>query len=97
MNVESENVELLQQQHECRKFYKEINMARKQFKPRVNICRNEDGSLISSEQEILDRWVRHFKKLLHESKDNECAPFTIIHSNQILKGKEQGITDAPTT
>jgi len=44
MNVELENMELLWQQHECRKFYKEMNIAGKQFKPRVNICRHEDGS-----------------------------------------------------
>ena len=62
MNVELENIELLRE-HECRKFYKGINMDRKQFKPRVHICRNKDGSLISNEQEILDRWVRHFNKL----------------------------------
>ena len=50
MNVELENMELLWKQHECRKFYKEINMARMQFKSRVNICGNEDGdeSLISN-------------------------------------------------
>jgi hypothetical protein len=46
MNVDLENMELLRQQLECRKFYKEINIPRKQFKPRVNICMNENGSLI---------------------------------------------------
>ena len=29
MNVELENMELLRKQHECRKFYKEINVPRK--------------------------------------------------------------------
>ena len=29
MNVELENMELLRKQHDCRKFYKEINVARK--------------------------------------------------------------------
>jgi len=29
MNVKLENMELLKKQHECRKFYKEISMARK--------------------------------------------------------------------
>ena len=48
MNVELENMEVKRKQHECRKFYKEINMARKQFMPRVNIRRNEGGSLISN-------------------------------------------------
>jgi hypothetical protein len=60
MNVELENIELMRKQHECRKFYKEINMARKQFKPMVHICRNE--------QDILDRWIRHFDKLLNGRK-----------------------------
>jgi len=71
-------------------------MARKQFKPRVNICRTEDGSLISNEQEILDRWVRHFDKLLKRRNDNEGVTFTTISSNQISKAKTQYITDAPT-
>jgi hypothetical protein len=42
MNMVLENMELLQKQHECRKFYKKINMARKQVKPRVNIYRNKE-------------------------------------------------------
>jgi len=45
MNAELENMELLRKQHEWRKFYEKINMARKQFKPRVHICRDDDGSL----------------------------------------------------
>ena len=72
-------------------------MARKQSKPRVNICRNEDGSLISNEQEMLDRWVRQFNKLLNTRKDNECVTFTTTSSNQISKGKTQDTIDAPTT
>ena len=92
MNVELE----LRRQHECRKFYKEINMARKQFEPRVHICRNENGSLISNEQEILNRQVRHIDKLLNGRKNNECVTFTTISSNQILNGKTQDTTDVPT-
>jgi len=60
MNQELENMELPSKQYGCKKFYKEINMARKQFKPRVNICRHEGRSLISNKQDTLNRWVRHF-------------------------------------
>jgi hypothetical protein len=73
--VELGNMESLRLKHECRKFFKEINVARNQFKTRVHICWNEDGSLISNEREILDRWVRH---LDIGSKDNEVVTFTII-------------------
>jgi len=48
-------------------------MARKQFKPRVNICRHEGGSLISNKQETLNRWVRHFGRLLNGRTHNECV------------------------
>jgi hypothetical protein len=48
MSVEFENMELLRKQHECRKFYEKIDMARRKFKPRVSICRNEVGSLTSN-------------------------------------------------
>jgi hypothetical protein len=55
-------MELLRKQHECRKFYKKINMARKKFKSRVNICRNEGGSVRSNKEEIFDRWVRQISR-----------------------------------
>ena len=72
-------------------------MARKQFKPRVYLCRNEDGLLISNEQEILDRWVTHFSKLLNRRKDNECITFTTASSNQISKRKTQDTIYTPIT
>jgi len=81
MNVKLENIELLRE-HYCRKFYNEISMARKQFKPQGHICRNEDGPLVSNEQEILNRWVRQFNKLLKRRKDNECVTFTTTGHNR---------------
>ena len=95
MNMELENMQLLRKQHEFRTYYEEINMARKQFKLRVNMFRNENGSLISNRQEIIDRWVRYFDKLLNGNKYNECVTFTSKRSNQISKGKTQDTTDAP--
>ena len=94
--MELENMELLRKQHDCRKFYKEINLARKQFKPRVHICRDENRSLVSNEQEMLDIRVRHFDTLLNGGKDNECVTFTTTSSNQILKGKTQDTINTPT-
>ena len=92
MNVELENMELLRLQHECRKFYKAIDMARKQFKPRIHICRNEDGLLKNNEQEIFDRWVKHFDKILNRRKDNERINFTTTNNNQMPKRKTQDTT-----
>jgi hypothetical protein len=72
-------------------------MAKKQFKPRAHICKNEDGSLISNEQEILDRRVRHFDKLFNGRKDDECVTFTTASINQMSRGKTHDTRDAPTT
>jgi hypothetical protein len=56
----------------------------------------EWGWIINNEQDILDRWVKYFNKLLNVRKDNECVTFTTTSSNQILKGKAQDPIDAPT-
>jgi hypothetical protein len=41
MKVEMERIELLNSQNDTRKFYKALNNARKPFKPRVTLCKDE--------------------------------------------------------
>jgi 2'-5' RNA ligase len=65
MKVEMERLELLNSQNDTRKFYKALNNARKPFKPRVTLCKDKVGDIISDKQGILARWVRNFDKLLN--------------------------------
>jgi hypothetical protein len=52
MKAEVENMELLNNQNESRKFYREVNTSMKPFKPVVSLVKDEDDN--SDDQEILE-------------------------------------------
>jgi hypothetical protein len=51
-------------QKQVRKFYKEINRTRKDFKPRLALCKGKEGQIISEKDKILGRWQEYFQSLL---------------------------------
>ena len=93
MKAKLVNTEILREQNCSREFFKEININRKPFKPRVNLCRHEDGSIISDEQEILNRWVRHFDATLNGTANNVIV---YPHQSKIVNDGENYVSDAPT-
>jgi hypothetical protein len=48
---------------EGRKLYSKVRETKKEFKPRVNICKAKDGSMICDQNEVLARWNEHFNDL----------------------------------
>jgi 2'-5' RNA ligase len=98
MKVEMERLELLNSQNDTRKLYKALNNARKPFKPRVTLCKDEVGDIISDKQGILARWVRHFDKLLNgdpaaavEKLKNNKVPGTDNLQAELIKYGGSGI------
>ena len=56
-----ERLEELGQQHQTRKFYRDINKLRKDFKLRLTICKSKNGGdIITEKGDILNRWKDHF-------------------------------------
>ena len=43
------------------------------FKPRVNICRAKDGSIICDQNQVLTRWNEHFDDLLNKNNQERIA------------------------
>jgi hypothetical protein len=99
MKVEMERLELLNSQNDTRKLYKALNNARKTFKPRVTLYKDEVGDIrvISDKQGILARWVRHFDKLLNgdpaAKKSNEGEVQRNVQEFEVREVEE---TEAPT-
>ncbi|PSN36944.1 hypothetical protein C0J52_20054, partial [Blattella germanica] len=58
------------QSNESRKFYKLTNGLRKEFKPRLTMCRNEMGELAKDGKEVLKCWKSHFETLLDGGQYN---------------------------
>ena len=52
---------------EARKLYSKVRETKKEFKPRVNICKTKDGSIICDQNEVLARWNEHFDDLLNKN------------------------------
>jgi hypothetical protein len=54
------------EEHQSRKYYKEVEKVRAGFQPRINFCKDKEGNLITSKDKIMDRWVEHFSELLNK-------------------------------
>ena len=72
-NNQIEKLEELGQHHQIRQFYRDINTLRKDFKPRLTICKSKNGDIITEKDGILNRWNEHFHELL-DSREKETEP-----------------------
>jgi hypothetical protein len=69
MKAEVQNMELLNNKNESRKFYREVKTLRKPFNPK----KKENVNIISDNQEILERWWRYFDTLLNQGTGRGIA------------------------
>lgn len=67
LQKEIKEAEALRLKNESRLFYKKVNNMRAEFKPKVNICKDENGVILSEKPDILRRWVRHFDTVLNNN------------------------------
>jgi hypothetical protein len=66
-------LEELGQHHQTRQFYRDINRLRKDFKPRLTICKSKNGDIITEKDGILNRWKDYFHELLN-CREKETQP-----------------------
>ena len=64
-------MEELGQQHQTRKFYRDINNLRKDFKPRLTVCNSKSGDIVAEKGDILNRWKDHFHELLNSTEQDK--------------------------
>ena len=58
---EIKELETENRKNENRKFYKKLKTLTKTYKPRNRNIKARDGSVLTDEKEILNRWNKHFK------------------------------------
>ena len=77
--VKREEMEQLYRINETRQFYKKLNASRNGFVPLADMCRGVDGSLLTDEREVINRWKQHFDEHLNgarteaRAEDNDYA------------------------
>ena len=71
--VKRDDMEQLYRFQETRKFYKKLHASRNGFVPQANMCRGVDGSLLTDEQEVINRWKQHFDEHLNGAKGGRAG------------------------
>jgi hypothetical protein len=67
-----EEIEKAGKQKETRKFYREVNVIKKGYKPRTGMmCKDKMGNLVTGKRKVLERWSEHFDEFLNGHGDEE--------------------------
>ncbi|PNF39929.1 hypothetical protein B7P43_G17235, partial [Cryptotermes secundus] len=89
--------ELLELEHlrslnEIRAFYQKLNKSRKDFQPRTTLCRDKEGTILSSYEAVLERWAQYFEELLNSNASEQVEGMTI----DLTQGNFEAEESAPT-
>ena len=82
MEKHLQTIEETNKANESKKFYKQVNGARKGYQRGVNECRNKKGEIITSEEEVMERWKEYFEELYR-------AEHTILNDEDKEEEEEQ--------
>ena len=48
-----------------------VNIIRKDYKPRIGMCNDKKGNLVTEKKKVLQRWAEHFDELLNGHGDED--------------------------
>ena len=85
-------MEELGQQQQTRKFYRDVNKLRKDFKPRLTICKSKSGEILTEKKDILNRWKDHYNELLNSTEQEEEEEKEPIKMQDCKGTKEEDFT-----
>jgi len=60
-----EEMEEAGRQKETSKFYGKVNIIRKGYKPKMGMCKDKMGDLVTERKKVLMRWAEHFDELVN--------------------------------
>jgi 2'-5' RNA ligase len=60
---------------DSRKCYRSLQRSKGEFKPRVTICRKNNGDIATSKDEVVTRWKEYFQEVLSGDIGEEVADY----------------------
>jgi hypothetical protein len=66
-----EEMEEAGMQKETKKFYMKVNITRKGYKPRMGMCKDKKGNLVTERKKVLQRRAEHIDELLNGHGDED--------------------------
>ncbi|PNF23609.1 hypothetical protein B7P43_G04761 [Cryptotermes secundus] len=85
-------LEHLRSSNEIRAFYQTLNKSRKDFQPRTTLCRDKEGTILSSDEAILERWAQYFEELLNSNSSEQVEGMTIDRNQGNFDAEEPAPT-----
>lgn len=82
-----ETAELDYKTHRTRDMYKRVNDLRGGYKKKEKFLRDDDGSLITTNEELAKKWARYFEKLLNCEEPNETFNFNFNFNQEIQESQ----------
>jgi len=76
--------------NESNKFYKRIQEVTQEFKPSMNVCRIEDGRILTENEDVQRRWKEYFESILTSNSDeiDSMTVYTAENEDKQLSYKE---------
>ncbi|GFY58804.1 hypothetical protein TNIN_263701 [Trichonephila inaurata madagascariensis] len=78
-------VESLRTNHESRAFYRVLNEGRKDFKPKIFLCKDKYGVIVNERHKILDGLGEHFNYLVNSDESSDLNPMMVYSNNDTHK------------
>jgi len=76
--------------NESKKYYKRIQDLAQEFKPRVNVCRDVDGKILTEKEHIQRRWKEYFENVLVGNLDDiDSMTFHTVENKGIQLSYEE--------
>ena len=78
--------------NESNKFYKRIQEVTQEFKPNINVCRSEDGKILTENEDVLRRWNQYFESILASISDEIDSTSVYIAENEDIQPSYEEVT-----
>jgi len=78
--------------NESKKFYKRIQEVTQEFKPNIDVCRSEDGKILTENEDIQRRWKEYFESILTSNSDEIDSTTVYTAENEDIQPSYEEVT-----
>jgi hypothetical protein len=78
--------------NESKKYYKRIQDVTQEFKPRVNVCRDASGKILTEKEDIQRRWKEYFESVLTADPDDTDSVIFFTAENEDIQPSYEEVT-----
>ena len=80
--------------NESKKFYRRIQEVAQEFKPSINVCRSEDGKILTENEDVQRRWKEYFECVLTSNSDKIDSTAVYTAENEDIQPSHEEVTHA---